>query len=214
MVDYALGTVAFQDPTGILSSFPNVVEKKAVLRNGKPTGDPKYSINFEFEPDSEDLRRCKAAAIAVAREAKPDIDLATLKFPFENGDKLADKAVAKGKEREWSRGKAVLTARTATELELSAIVNGQYREFVGDQRAAAKPYFYTGVYVGAEVLFKYYDAIDDNGKAGVTCYLQKVISLNKGKKLTKGSSGADVFKHYVGIQTNEDPTASDDEIPL
>jgi hypothetical protein len=211
MVDYAIGTVAFQDTGGVLTSFPNVIEKTRVRRAGKETGEPKYSANFEFEPNSEDLKRIKAAIVAVLREAVPGVDLNQIgpvyKIPLENGDRLADKAKEKAdkekttKMREWSRGKAVLTARTTTELELSAIVNGQYREF--PDRKLAKPFFYTGVFCGAEVLFKYYDAVDDNGKPGVTCYLQKIISLNKGTKLTAGTSGADVFKHYVGIQSNE-----------
>lgn len=214
MVDYSIGTVALQQAGGVLTSFPNVIEKTQVKRNGKPTGEPKYSANFEFEPDSPDLARCKAAAVAVAREQWPGVDLKTLKFPFEDGTRLADKAEANSKKREWSRGKAVLTARTTTELELSAIVAGQYREF--PDRKLAKPYFYTGVFCGAEFLFKAYDAIDENGKPGVTCYLQKIISLNVGKKLTNGASSAEIFKHYVGMAKAEDPTAGmdDDEIPF
>jgi len=226
MVDYALGTVKSQDPQGTLASFPNVVTKTRVKRNGKETGEPKYSINFEFEPGSDDLKRCKAAAVAVAREAKPGVDLATLKFPFENGDKLADKAkteneksghpnYGKNKLREWSRGKAVLTARTTTELEIGLIANGSYRTFEGENRVLAKPYFYTGVQVVFEVLFKYYDAVDENGKPGVTCYLQKVTSLNKGKKLTAATSGAETFSHYVGIVSSENPAEGlEDEIPF
>ncbi len=224
MVDYALGTVAFQDQGGVLTTFPNVIEKTQVKRGGKATGEPKYSSNFEFEPTSADLARCKAAIVAVLREAVPGVDVSTLgtaaspyRIPIESGDRLADKAKIKAEAektsrlREWSRGKLVLTARTTTELELSAIVNGAYREF--PDRALAKPYFYTGVFCGAEVLFKYYDAIDDNAKPGVTCYLQKIISLNKGTKLIAGRSGAETFKHYVGIASNVVPTKGlDDEI--
>lgn len=205
-----IGTYTLTVP--VPTSFPNLLEAKAVMRNGKATGDPKYSDNFEFEPEHPDLPKLKATAVAVARAKWPGVDISTLKMPFSDGSKLADKAKAKGKDREWSRGKIVLTARSKYPAQLVAIVNSAMKEFEGASFPLAKPYFYNGVECLARVNFVAYDAVDDDGKPGVTCYLQMVCSLNKGTKHSGGQSAAEVFKGYVGIVSNEDPTSGADDI--
>lgn len=200
-----------------LLSFPNLLEAKAVMRGGKARGEPKYSINIELAADHPDLKPMKAKMVAVARAKWPGVDLSTLTFPITDGDKLADKAAAKGKDREWSRGLAVLTSRSQFEPQLAAVVNGALKDFADASRAAAKPYFYNGVNGLVEVNFVAYDAVDDDGKPGVTAYLQKVCSLNTGKKLSGGQSASEVFKGYVGLKSATDPTAGmqlDDEIPF
>lgn len=210
------GIFTFNKPQRL--TFPNVMEAKAVMRNGKATGEPKFSANFEFLPDDEDLAAAKARAIAVARAARPGIALTELDFPFSDGNKLADKAKAKGKDREWSRGRVVLTARSKFEPSLAILEGGQLVDYEGEKRPLAKSAFYTGAEVLAQVNFQYYDAVGDNGKAGVTAYLNKVVSLKRGAKLAGGASAAETFKGYVGLQSDEsvlgDSTNLDDEIPF
>lgn len=199
-----------------LATFPNVLEARAVMNKGKPSGEPKFSLNFEFPGDHPDLKPLKDLAVRVAKEAFPGVPLASLHFPFTSGDKLADEATAKGKEREWSRGRAVLVTRSKFEPAIGVILNGKLVAFEGDARPRAKPYFYTGVSAGGKITFQPYDT--PQGK-GVTAYLSQVVSLNTGERLT-GAGGVeenDTFKGYIGIAKNEDPTGGaglDDEIPF
>lgn len=205
----------FNLTTPVVATFPQLMEAKAVMRNGKPTGEPKFSVNLEFSEDHPDLAGIKAKAIAVARAARPGVDLNTLAWPFTSGDKLADKAKEKKKDREWSRGKTVLTSRSKFEPGLAILEGGKLQDYDGDRRPLAKSAFYTGVEVLAQLNFVYYDGVGETGKPGVTAYLNKVVSLKRGERLTGGSSAADTFKGYVGLSSSEDPTAGlDEEIPF
>jgi hypothetical protein len=197
-------------------TFPNLDEPRAVKRNGKDTGKPKFSINIEFLPDSPDLAAFKAKAVAVAKAKWPGVDLKTLKFPFTNGDTLADKAKAKGKDREFSRGRVVFTARTEYQPTLSIVKGGEVIDVNGEDKSAVKKLFYSGCAVLAEVSFSAYDAVNEDGKPGVNAYVNKVLSFNKGAKLTGGPSSAETFKDYIGSASDEDPTDGDldDEIPF
>ena len=210
------GIFTFTTPKTL--TFPNLLEAKAVKGpNGKPSGEPKYSSNFEFDISDDDLTAAKAVAAKIARAKWPGRDLKELSFPFTNGDKLADKAKAKGKDREFSRGKVVLTARSKYQPRMSVVENGRAIDLEGDAIVATgKRVFYTGVSVLAQVNFVAYDGVGANPD-GVTAYLNMVCSLNKGKKLTSGgASAAEVFKGYIGTTSDENPLGDDldDEIPF
>lgn len=232
------GLFQINQPT--VSTFPNLLEAKAVQRNGKATGEPKFSLNIEIDPETQpDLKRAiQAKALEIARAKWPGRDFAkeaaktytdqdgsvqkklpTFVFPWSNGTELADNAKAKGKDREFSRGKLVLTARSKFQPGLSAIVGGKLVEY-GDTVpvASSKAYFYSGVEVLVEVNFQAYDGVGETGADGVTAYLNKVLSTNKGKKLASGgASAAETFSGYLGSISNVDPTAGadlDDEIPF
>ncbi len=201
----------------VLTSFPNVMEPKAVKKNGKPTGDAKYSHNYEFLPDSADLKALKAEAVAAAKERWPGRDLKELTFPFHKGDKLADKAASQGKAREWSRGREVLVARSKFEPQLSVVEGGKIVEYEGDRRPQAKKFFYNGVLCLAQFNFQAYEGVGNNPD-GVTCYLNMVCSSNKGTKLSGGGgNAAETFKGCIGLSSAEDPTLGmddDDEVPF
>lgn len=230
------GLFDFQVP--VVTTFPNLLEAKAVQRNGKATGDPKFSINIELDPATQPelVTAVKAKALETARAKWPGRDFAkeasktykdsegvvnkklpTFVFPWSSGTELADNAKAKGKDREFSRGKLVLTARSKFQPRLSAIVNGKLVEY-GDETpiASGKAYFYNGVEALVQVNFQAYDGVGETGADGVTAYLNLVLSTNKGKKLSgQGASAAEVFGSYIGKISNTDPTAGaelDDEI--
>lgn len=224
------GTVSLTEP--VVSTFPNLLEAKSVMKNGKPTGDPKYSHNYEFEPTSADLAMLKAEALKVAKAKWPGRAVGkesatrddagnpkqpTFVFPFSSGDILADKAKAKGKDREFSRGKVVLTARSKYQPRLSFIENGAIKDLDGPAiDAIGKRVFYNGVLCLAQVNFVAYEGVGTNPD-GVTAYLNMVVSTNTGPKLSGGASAAEVFKGYVGSNVDEDPTGGvdiDDEIPF
>jgi hypothetical protein len=188
----------------VVSTFPNLDKPRAVERNGKPTGDPKYSLNAEFAPDSADFAAIKTACIKAA--------------PWTSGDKLADKAVKNGKDREWSRGKVVVTARSKYQPILSQLQGGKINEIDGELKPVIKKAFYTGVEVLAELNLQAYDGVGSNPD-GVTAYLNKVLSLGRGERLVKGgANSAEVFKDYIGGLSDEDPSGGledlDDEIPF
>lgn len=196
-----------------LVSFPNLIKARKVKINGKETGKEKFSINFEFPADHPDLPHIKALLIRVAKEAWGSIE--GVHFPISSGEAAADKAKKDGKEREWSRGRAVLVSRSDFAPKLGAILNKQLVAFVGDDRSRAEPYFYTGVEAGGTISVQ--AQTTEQGKF-VVAYLNEVVSLNKGDRLTGGGSVEqnDTFKGYVGLVSAEDPTGGaglDDEIP-
>lgn len=208
------GRFDLTEPTTL--TFPNLLEAKAVQVKGKPSGEPKYSSNFEFEPESDDLRALKAKAVAVARAKWPGRDLKELAFPFTNGDKLAEKAKAKGKDREFSRGKVVVTARSKYQPRMSVVEGGRIVDLEGDAIKANGRKFYSGVQALAQFNLVAYDGVGNNPD-GVTAYLNMVLSINKGTKLAGGASASEVFKGYIGTASDEDPTGLDgldDEIPF
>lgn len=232
--------MADQEQDGLLSltvpvvmTFPNLLEAKSVQRGGKSTGDPKFSANFEFNTDHPDFPRVRAKILELANAKWPGrnfgaeaavVDASGLKriptflFPLTAGDKLADKAKENGKDREFSRGKVVLVSRSKYEPGLAVIDGGAIVDLEGPARVMAKSKFYSGVEVLAQFNFQAYDGVGETGADGVTAYLNKVLSTNKGTKLAGGgSSAADVFKGYIGTSSAVNPlgaTEMNDEIPF
>jgi hypothetical protein len=198
-------------------TFPNLMTPKAFGAKGKESGEPKYSANFGFKLDSADLKAMKARCAQVAKAKWPGRDLKELVFPFTAGDKLADKAKAERKDREFYRGLVILAARSKYEPRLSGIENGVAVDYEGDARKAAAGKFYPGVFVLAQFNFVAYPGVGRNPD-GVTAYLNMVFTTGKGTRLSTGQTAAEVFKGYVGHASSEDPTvvAADegDEVPV
>lgn len=189
-------------------TFPNLLEPRAVKGpNGKPNGEPKFSVNLEFNPDHPDLGRIKAKAAEVARAKWPGRDLRELAVPWTSGDKLAAKAKAKGKNREFSEGKVVVTARSKFRPTLSFLEGGKIVELEDDSGIKANiRKFYSGCDVLAEVRLQAYDGVGQNPD-GVNAYINQVMSLNRGKKVAGGGKSAtETFKDVVGKFSAEDPT--------
>lgn len=184
-------------------TFANFAEAKAVTKGSKP----KFSCNVELPEDHPDVAPIKALIARVAREASPGVDLGAIHKPLGSGDRLADKAKAKGKDREFSRGKLVLTARSDYRPGLSYLENGRLVDIEDETaiKARERDTFYSGALVLAEVEFVWYDAVGENGTPGVTAYLNKVLSTKKGERLMgQRQSAAETFKGYVGLASTED----------
>lgn len=198
-----------------------------------------YEATFLFEPDHPDLAEIKkliAAAVTgndklaeklAENKAAGRQPFAGIKFPIESGNKIADAGAAKGKDREFLRGKAMLKAkglvakRDGTPLappRLVVLQNGKYVRY-GDEveRKLAGKFFYSGVLaVGTFGLVAY-----TGMGGGVSAYLNEILSLNAGERINTGVDdeakygSPDAFKGYVGKVSAEDPTAGlDDEIPF
>lgn len=191
----------------VVMAFPQLLEPKAFKKNGKETGEAKYSANFNFPIDSEDLKAMKALAAKLARAKWPDKPFAELVFPFTSGDKSADERKAKGKDDgEYMRGKVIMSARSKHEPRLSYIEGGRIIDLETDTtKHAAKGKFYPGVEVLAQFNFVAYDGVGQN-KGGVTAYLNMVLSTGKGARISGGQTASEAFKGYVGTVSAEDPT--------
>lgn len=220
MADQANTT--FNLTTPVVMAHPNLFEARAFGPKGKESGQPKYSANLVIDPtdakQKADLDAMKAMAAQVAKARWPGRDLKELKFPFSNGDKLAEKRANKGKaDGDFQKGKIVMACRSKYEPRLAVIENGKINDLEGPARAAAKSKFYFGCQVLAAINFQPYDGVGNNPD-GVTAYLNVVVSLNKGQRLSGGASAAETFKGYVGAASMEDPTGGeqigDDDIPF
>lgn len=216
MAEQTKATFANDVSRPVVMFFPNLYEAKAVVVNGKTSGKARFSANFLFDADNPDLKVLSATIKQVAATKWPGRELSELHLPLAKGDKLADKAKAKNKDGEFQRGKWVLVARSDFAPQLAVVREGKVVEQDGTNRIAVKNEFYPGVKTLIRVTLVPYDA-PGNGQDGITAYLDVVVSTNVGKRLAgSGPSAAEIFKGYVGVATDEDPTAgasSDDEIP-
>ncbi|MGD9881221.1 MAG: ssDNA-binding protein [Reyranella sp.] len=223
----------------VILAHPALFEAKPFTdpRTGKPKGEPKFGANFVFEPDSEDLKSMKALTAKLAKAARPDIDLKTIKTPFSNGTVLADKRKAKLGDKytgdaEFQRGKVVIAARSKYQPVLSLlgtlalpihkgkVVNGVLTLDDPELLKTYKDKFFFGAKVLGEINLVWYDEVN-NGQPGVTAYLNQVFACGGGTRISGRRSGAEAFSGYVGSVSAEDPTAGsdwsgevDDEIPF
>lgn len=220
----------------VVMAHPSLIEaKKFKGKNGKESGDPKFGASFLFDPESADLKAMKAKAMQVAAAKWPGRNCAaeskgsvveengekirlapTFKFPFSSGDTIANKRVAKlkaeGKEDDgkgdFQRGKVVVKTASKFAPRLAVLLNGKPVDLEGDAIKANAGKFYSGTHVLAQFNFVPYDKVGETGTDGVTVYLNSVLTLNKGEKLSSGGApAAEVFKGYVGSASDEDPTA-------
>jgi hypothetical protein len=201
------GLFTFDPAYPAVMSFPNLFTPRKFKdpKTQKETGEAKYDAMLVFEADNPNLAAIKTKLAEIAKGKFPGRDFSTLQFPLKNGTALADDAKAKGKDSEFMRGKVVLTARSQYAPILSAIVNGKIVEFTGEARPIAEPKFYPGVNVLAELNFQPHEV--GTNKPGVTAYLNKVFSTERGDRLAAGKSSAETFQGYVGHMSATDPTA-------
>lgn len=196
-----------------------VTARGAKLRNGKES-DPKFDATVMIKFDEADYAGVRAAIVAAAgekwpgRSIGPEIAAGTFNVPFSDGDKHADAQKEKGKDREVARGHKLLKASSKFQPTLSIIAGGAVVDLDTPEAVALhKSKFYPGTLVGIEVELVPYDKVKDNENDGVSARLFKVVTLNKGEKLGgSAGTGADTFKHYAGIVSDEDPTKAKDAV--
>lgn len=205
------------------ATFLNLDKPRTITGSSREV--PKFSCNFEIEKGSTEEARVRAAIVAAARQLWPNMDVGAairegrLNVPLSDGDKLADKAkqksadTGKKREREWSRGKVVLIARSKDEYPPAVTFreNGQTVEcetLDAVSRAKGK-YLYTGVQCLFGVRLNAYEAVGTDGKPGVNAYLEAVESLGVGEKLIAQKDRTERFRGYIGLEKNEDPTGAD-----
>lgn len=198
-----------------------------------------YEATFLFPADHPDLAEIKKLLGATAagfdkfaekiagNKAAGRSPYDGLKFPLENGTKMADAGKAKDRDREFLRGAAVFKAksnvakRDGTPLSpprLVVLQNGKYVRYSDEhERPLAKKFFYSGVLAIGTFNFVPYAGMG----GGVSAYLNEILSLNAGDPIATGADdeakygSPDKFSGYVGKVSAEDPTVGmDDEIPF
>lgn len=220
----------------VVLSHPHLLEAvKFKGKNGKETGEPKYSGSFVFPQDNPDLSGLKALALSVAKAKWPGRDVVAdakareFAFPFSNGDVLIQKRIKalKDKNKEYTgdadfqKGATILKSSSKFQPRLSIVENGKVIDLTDETIKVHKNKFYFGVFALAQFNFVGYDGVGQNPD-GVTAYLNMVLSLNRGEKLTSGGpSAAEVFAGYAGNLSAEDPTTGlpagddlNDDIPF
>jgi hypothetical protein len=142
------------------------------------------------------------------------------KFPVEDGTKIADEAKAKGKDREWARGKILFGPHSNVKKQdgsmlipprLVVLFNGKYVSYGTSEvpRELAAPFFYSGVLGIGTFMIDGYEGMG----GGVTAYLNEVLSLNTGERIAGGPDAeekygpATDFSKYTGHVSSIDPTA-------
>lgn len=202
---------------------PNLITAKPFKgKGGKETGEPKFSGSFVLPPGHADFDGLRAVAKAVALAKWPGRDVAgeaknrLFAFPFSSGNALIQKRInslkAKGKEytgdADFQKDAIILKSSSKFQPRLSVIVNGKPVDLDETTIPVHKGKFYFGVQSLAQFNFVAYEGVGANPD-GVTAYLNMVLSLNRGEKLTSGGpSAAEVFSAYAGVASSEDPTGS------
>lgn len=197
--------------------FPNLIEPKPVMRNGKPVGDPKYSLTLLIE-DEQVLKELKNKMAAAAKAKWPgrnlaeDIKFNRFNWPLIPGSKAKATAEAKGKNGEFYEGCTVLKS----DSKFAPGLLDENKQEINPSAPFAGRAFYNGVYCHVEISVVAYDGVS-GGSDGVKAYLQNVMKSRDGEKLI-GRSVTDAFAGISGGESDYDPTGGedpdDDEIPF
>lgn len=226
------GIFSFTSPVKFI--WPHVFEpRKFMGKNGVAKGDAKYDGTLLFPPDHPDFVPLKQLAVTVAKAKWPGLDIPAafkareLRMPWQNGDHTVERRTADLKKQnktydgglDFLKGNVTIKVSSKYQPRLSIFANGRIVDLEEGTFAAHKAKFYSGVEILAQVNLVPYDKVGEEGKDGVTAYLNLVFSTGKGEKMGGGNGpiASEVFKGYVGTATAEDPTGGaglDDDIPF
>lgn len=199
-------------------AFCNLFEKSKIKFNGVETGREQWDMTVFVSADSLELAEIKKLCVSIFKQNNPSVDLSDPKSwhrPWERGEdfikRVKDAKGDKAPDNEFMLGKVLLKSHSILyPPNLSVNMPGRgIVDFRDEARDTVKDKFYPGCLVYAEYNFQAYKGVGQNPN-GVTAYLNKVCSLNKGERRGGGKSGADVFGAYVGKLSAEDPTTEVD----
>jgi hypothetical protein len=216
-------------------SYPNLLKARPFMRNGKPAGEPKFSVGGIFDP--EDMGKFKTfdegtgkfidvslpvVLVELAKAKWPGINVKEavaakeLDWPIKNGDQLAQKAEAKKKSADHFVGKSIIQLSSSGEYPPNLYMreNGKRKQLArgldADEKRAAS-LFVAGSYAYAEVNIKPQET--PQGRF-ITFYLNSVSFSKPGERIG-GQSMMDRFDGVEGGASDHDPTGGmDDEIPV
>lgn len=201
--------------------YTNGIFEKQVYKDPKtkkPKGKETYQYVALFGSDVDITDLKKKAVEAAKAEFGQNVDLKTVRFPFKNGDKEADRILTKAQEVAKNRGeepkkteKDVAFYRGNTVMKTTSTFPPKVVDSNGDD-LLNKDLIYSGVKVRTEFNFRATE-IDENGetKRYVSAYFNFVMKVGDGPKIvTGGRSAKEVFKGLLGGTSNEDPTENAD----
>lgn len=200
-------TFAMSVPAEI--AFPPALFEK---RKPTPKAEPRYEMAISLPADHPDLPAIKAMCKQIAEKNQPGVtaSASAWKYPWQSADAFIARQETKEKKYDNSHlaGKVIFNSHsTKYEPKLSVLMPGRGVVDFWDEaaRQTVKDKFYAGCQVLCEFSLVWYPP--NNGIPGVTAYLNKVLSLNKGERRAGGRSGAETFSGYVGKMSAVDPTA-------
>lgn len=207
----------------VVMIWPSLTRPRGPSKAAKFAAAPSYQATLMLPMNGDELKAVKAklAEIAKAKFGR----LSELKFPLENGDKLAEARP----RYDYVAGHVLLKLKVP-EKRLDGSLNNPPRlvvlrnrrwvayDDIENPRSEAQKFFYSGVHVAAVVNFSAYEGF----AGGITAYIGRLGSLGYGPKLGGGIDDDEALgdaasmSEYVGRLTKEDPTKgmSDDEIPF
>lgn len=192
--------VKFVSPVFRLS-FPHLFEPRAFERNGKPQGDPKYSlvglIPKKAKKDSKlgdltpyEFMTRKLRQAAAECWGKDPKQWPTIQWPWKDGD--ADDIEYNGYEGHWY---------FSADTKNPPGVVDRSREDIIKPNA-----IYAGCYCRAELVAKAVEQVAK--KDWVKFYLQHVMFWEEGEKLGGGGNARDAFEEVA--EDGDDDVADDD----
>lgn len=225
--------VNFTTTEEVATAFLAIVNPKQFTKDGKPTGDPRYSGTFNFPKDSADLKALKALVADSLKKANPgkqlvskrltqeqvDAGAVEVKLPWEDGDAFADKGEkqATPRDNKWARGH-VLVKTGSDDKHPPALSKLEKDPKTGVQkvvelnepaaRQGAAGLFKDGCFCAVQFGLNIYPAKGD--KPGGCSLWPRTVMFVKSGPVTTGGGGvnqAEVFRAYVGQVKSEDPTA-------
>jgi len=210
----------FTKPVRLLYT-ETLLQPKKFKNDDGTEGLPRYNLQGIIPPDHPQLGEFYGLVLQVAQQALPaHVDQTGqwspqgLKLPIKSGDQMIAehqaKARARGKQpadKAFYAGQWVVFAQKPEKSQagnllqppvLVVLQNGQKVRYEDEQRSLAKPFFYNGVLASVSVQLKGFTGFG----GGVTCYIDRVLSLNTGERINIGRSDDDVFaddySQYVG----------------
>lgn len=202
-------------------AFPRLFKAEPFMRNGKPVGDPVYSMLMLMPMDVAsvtgvntlaDMQR-KALGVAQAkwpnRDLRADIGAGQFNWPFVPGAKAIVKAQDKGKDGAPYEG--MMTLKTSTKFK---------PQVIGPDKATIlnEDTIYSGAWGYAEINFVAYDGVS-GGPDGVKGYLNFVMKSRDDERIF-GRTAEQAFAGISGGMSAVDPTEGmdgalpGDEIPF
>lgn len=210
--DTAKADMSYTFNEAVRGVYMSIFEPKTFQKNGKSVGDPKFSLLLLIPKESGEINGLKSKMAEAAKAKWPTRAMSELKFPISTGEKVAEKAKVKGKNRDFALGHLVLSTRSKFPPTISVLENGKIITLDSDAlKAKYKGKFYSGSFVAVSVNFVAYEG--DMGEDGITAYIQSVLWVKDGERIGGGRDQSEVFKQYMGSTTDEDPL-NDDEIPF
>ena len=199
-------------PPAKLLIFDPLTEKKPFIdpKTKKEKGDPKYRATFII-PKSADVSAIQAQLRAAAAAKNREVSYDKWKKPVKDGNKLIEKAVARGKSEgslAYYKDCWVIECKSEFKPDLSIARQGK-AEAVPDEAAAT--IFYSGAEVLAELNFVAHEIenSDDEPSRYISAYHNFILKIGEGERFGRKSRD-EVFKGVMGGQSTENPLSEED----